>query len=195
VIPPGKADSVLVTTAGFSADSVVVDLSLDGGATYPIPLGTLHAVSPGPPHRIDYFVSDTLMTTQARVRGIAFRGAARDTARSDSLFLIQVPAAVQAEPLEAAPRFALLGNAPNPFNPRTEIRFEIDRPGPVMLRIYSAAGRLVRTLVREDALPSGRYRTEWDGRDERGTTVGSGVYVYQFSSQGRSITRKMTLLK
>ena len=193
-IPPGKADSVTVVAGGLSADSVLVELSLDGGATYPVLLGTLHAVAPGPPYRIDYWVAESLMTTQARVRGTAYRGAARDTAYSDSLFLIQAPVAVEPEAAKAAPRFALLGNAPNPFNPSTAIRFEIERPGPVTLRIYSAGGRLVRTLVREP-LPSGRYRTVWNGTDDRGAPVGSGVYVYEISSQGRSIARKMTLLK
>jgi subtilisin family serine protease len=193
-IPPGRADSVTVVTGGLSADSVLVGLSLNGGVTYPVVLGTLHVVTPGPPRRIDFFVADSLVTTQARVRGIAFRGASRDTAYSDSLFLIQAPVAVEPEGVTAAPRFALLGNAPNPFNPSTTIRFEIGTPGPVTLRIYSAAGRLVRTLVREP-LSSGRYRTIWNGQDDRGATVGSGVYVYQISSQGRTIARKMTLLK
>jgi hypothetical protein len=193
-IPPGKADSVLVVTGGLSADSVLVELSLDGGDSYPIALGTLHGVTPGPPHRVDYWVAESLMTTQARVRGIAWHGAVTDTAYSDSLFLVQAPVAVEPEGATAAPRFALLGNAPNPFNPETAIRFEIERPGPVLLRIYAASGRLVRTLV-DRSLAPGRYRTIWDGRDARGTPVGSGVYVYEISSQGRSIARKMTLLK
>lgn len=193
-IPPGKPDSVLVVTGGLAADSVLVELSLDGGGTYPIALGTLYGVTPGPPHRLDYMVADSLRTTSARLRGVAWRAAATDTAWSDSLFLIALAAAVEPEGATATPRFALLGNAPNPFNPETAIRFEIERPGPVRLRIYAPSGRLVRTLVDQPLAP-GRYRTVWDGRDGRGTPVGSGVYVYEISTQGRSMARKMTLLK
>ncbi len=193
-VPPGRPDSVVVVVGGFTADSVAVELSLDGGSTYPVALGTLYGVEPGPPRGIPYFVAESLMTTQARARATAHAGASTVTATSDSLFLIQAPTAVEAEGASPRPRFTLEANAPNPFNPSTSIVFEIARAGPVTLRIYSASGALVRTLV-EGVLPAGRFRTRWDGRDDHGTPVGSGVYLYAIGSDGKSLTRKMTLLK
>ncbi|HEY7726892.1 MAG TPA: S8 family serine peptidase [Candidatus Eisenbacteria bacterium] len=193
-LPPGKPDSVTVMTGNLTADSILVDLSLDGGGTYPIPLGTLYGVVPGTPTALSFFVAESLVTTQARVRATATAGAATVTAYSDSVFLIQAPVAVALEPSASAPRFALLPNSPNPFNPTTTIRFEVDRAGRTSLRIYDPRGRLVRALVNE-ALPAGRYRTVWDGTDDRGTAVASGVYLYAISSGGKNLTRKMTLLK
>ncbi len=194
LIPPGKPDSVQVAVGGATADSVRIDLSLDGGATYPIAVGVLNGVSPGPPRAISFFVAESLVTTQAKARGTAHFGSTVLSATSDSLFLFQAPVAVEAVGASPKPHLALEANAPNPFNPSTQIRFEIARPGPVTLRIYSASGRLVRTLV-DSALPSGRYRTLWDGRDDRGTPAASGVYLYAIGSEGKSLTRKMTLLK
>lgn len=193
-VPPGKPDSITVVTGNLTADSVVVDLSLDGGATYPIPLGTLYGVVPGPPHALSFFVADSLVTTEARARAVATAGGTTLTAYSDSLFLIQAPVAVEQEASPSAPRFALFPNSPNPFNPSTAIQFEVAHGSRVSLRIFDATGRLVRTLI-DEPLPSGRFRTVWDGRDDGGTTVGSGVYLYAISAEGKTLTRKMTLLK
>jgi flagellar hook assembly protein FlgD len=76
----------------------------------------------------------------------------------------------------------------------TTIRFELDRPGPATLRVYSVSGALVRTLV-ERSLPAGHYRSQWDGRDSAGRPVGSGIYIYRLTEGGRNLSRKMSLLK
>jgi hypothetical protein len=88
-------------------------------------------------------------------------------------------------------------NAPNPFNPQTRISYTI--PGaaggaPVTLRVYDVAGRLVRTLLNA-VQPPGVYALNWDGTDERGSRVSSGVYFYQLQCNGEAQTRKMILLK
>jgi hypothetical protein len=90
--------------------------------------------------------------------------------------------------------FALDQNWPNPFNPVTRIAFSIDRRGPVSLRIYDIAGRLVRTLV-SGSRPAGAYRETWDGLDASGARVASGIYFYRLESGQRSITRKALLLR
>jgi subtilisin family serine protease len=193
-LPPGKPDSIGVVTGSLTADSVVVDLSLDGGASYPVRAGTLYDVAPGPPRFLSFFVSDSLITTEARARAVATSGVATATAYSDSLFLILAPVAVEQEASPAAPRFTLFPNSPNPFNPRTTLLFELPRGGRVSLRVFDAGGRLVRTLV-DEPLPAGRFRTVWDGTDNRGAAVGSGVYLYAITTEGKTLTRKMTLLK
>jgi len=91
-------------------------------------------------------------------------------------------------------RFALLPNSPNPFNPQTEIRFDLAQEGRAQLSIYTADGRRVRTLVK-GALPAGRHAVAWDGRDERGNSVASGVYLMRLESGKETAARKIVLAK
>jgi hypothetical protein len=65
---------------------------------------------------------------------------------------------------------------PNPFSSTTTLRFTLRRPGRVSLRVFDVAGRLVRTLV-DDARPAGAAEARWDGRDDAGASVGSGIYL------------------
>jgi hypothetical protein len=91
--------------------------------------------------------------------------------------------------------FALYPNVPNPFNPTTRIRYDVARGGgEVSLRIYDVSGRVVRTLV--DGLQSaGRKSVEWDGRDDAGSQVASGVYFCRLVSPSYQRTNKMVLTK
>ena len=90
-------------------------------------------------------------------------------------------------PLLAAP-------APNPFNPQTELAFEIGDAGRARLAIHDAAGRLVRTLV-DAALPAGRHVRAWDGRDDAGRRVSGGAYLVRLTVDGRAApSRKVVLL-
>ncbi|RKZ20119.1 hypothetical protein DRQ50_00375 [bacterium] len=89
----------------------------------------------------------------------------------------------------------LLPNVPNPFNPRTGIRFELARGGRTRLAVYDLRGMLVRDLLDEE-LAAGLYRRVWDGRDRHGRTVGSGIYLYRLvTPDGAVRQRKMTLLR
>lgn len=99
---------------------------------------------------------------------------------------------VTTEPL--ARRLALEQNFPNPFNPRTRIRFSVDRTSPVTLSIHDVSGRQVRTLLDRPMVP-GVYVEEWDGRDAGGERVSSGVYFYRLQAGKRTLTRKMLMLK
>jgi hypothetical protein len=91
--------------------------------------------------------------------------------------------------------FALYQNVPNPFNPETTIRYDVpEGRGKVTLRIYDVSGRLVRTLVDGGETP-GAKMVNWNGRDNHGRTVASGVYFYQLESSSYTKTRKMLLMK
>ena len=90
--------------------------------------------------------------------------------------------------------FRLNQNYPNPFNPSTKITFALERPSRVSLNIYDILGRAVRKLVDED-LSAGEHLVAWNGADESGAAVASGVYVYRLSVDGQAVSRKMTLLK
>jgi hypothetical protein len=93
------------------------------------------------------------------------------------------------------PLFTRLGqNYPNPFNPRTSISFTVAEPGHVALRVYDLTGRLVRTLADEQRSPN-EYQLYWDGRDDAGKQVGSGVYYYSLEIGQERQTKKMVLLK
>lgn len=91
--------------------------------------------------------------------------------------------------------FALLGNTPNPFNPRTEIRFELSTGGPVLVDVYDLGGRRVRRLVDGEIRPAGRHQVTWNGADEAGRAQSSGVYLYQVTAEGRTLRGRMTMLR
>jgi hypothetical protein len=94
-------------------------------------------------------------------------------------------------------RQSILGleqNSPNPFNPVTSIRFTLDRTEMVSLKIYDASGKLVKSLVDRSMIP-GSYVEEWDGRDDHGNAVSSGLYFYRLVAGQRSISKKAILLK
>ena len=96
---------------------------------------------------------------------------------------------------EMVPSLAALDqNYPNPFNPATTIRFSLSEPAAVSLRIYDAAGRLVRVLA-ETPLSAGSHARDWDGTDSRGAAVSSGVYLYRLDAGSFSRTRKMILIR
>jgi hypothetical protein len=92
-------------------------------------------------------------------------------------------------------RYALYQNAPNPFNPTTEIRYDVPSAGGhVQLRVYDVHGRLVRTLV--DSEQSGGAKSlVWDARDDGGSLVATGVYFYRLDAPGFSETRKTVVMK
>jgi hypothetical protein len=99
--------------------------------------------------------------------------------------------AVSAAPL----RLAFHGNVPNPFNPKTELRFDLPAAARARLAIYDVAGRRVTNLLDRD-LAAGGYRLTWDGTDTRGVAVASGVYHARLEVAGQApMSRKMVLVR
>ncbi|MBD3348785.1 MAG: T9SS type A sorting domain-containing protein, partial [Candidatus Eisenbacteria bacterium] len=90
--------------------------------------------------------------------------------------------------------FRLVQNSPNPFNPVTSIAYHVPQKSEVSIRVYDVTGRLVRTLVDGMEAP-GVHEAVWDGRSDRGESVGSGVYFCVMEAAGFHDSRKMTLLK
>lgn len=88
----------------------------------------------------------------------------------------------------------LLHNYPNPFNARTEISYQVHMPCRVTLHIFDATGRMVRTLVTNQFRIPGRYRVQWDGRNDLGHSVSSGIYICQLQAGKIRYSIKMVLL-
>ncbi len=90
--------------------------------------------------------------------------------------------------------YQLLQNYPNPFNPETIIEYQVPKMGQVKLVIYNTLGQKVRTLVDKIQSP-GTYQVIWDGLDDYGQRVATGVYIYQLKGENALITKKMLLIK
>ncbi len=91
--------------------------------------------------------------------------------------------------------YILEQNYPNPFNPSTTIRFTLPINKTISLRIYNALGQEVRTLINNQTLTAGSHEIIWDGRDNHGNPVASGMYIYKLEFGNFSKSRKMMLLK
>jgi len=98
------------------------------------------------------------------------------------------------EPADALPGFALYEAYPNPAGGRSELRYSLPRTAPVAVRVYSADGGLVRTLV-DGVRPAGLSRIAWDGRDDAGRRAVRGVYYCRMTAPGFEIGRKLTLVE
>ncbi len=124
----------------------------------------------------------------------------------DNAFLGRVCAAVSGTQAKAAAgltgakaagrrEITILGNHPNPFNPRTEIGFSLPRSAVVRLGVFDAAGRRVRVLVDGEALAAGDHLVAWDGRDAGGRSAAAGLYFYRLEAYGRVLMGKMALVE
>jgi len=89
----------------------------------------------------------------------------------------------------------LFRNYPNPFNPVTVIEYSLPRRVPVRLQVFDVSGRLVRWLVRDRVQQPGFHRIQWDGRNDSGREVASGVYFLSLSVEGERRSAKLVVVK
>jgi hypothetical protein len=145
---------------------------------------------------------EKLTDVSISIEGLTF--SFRDkTARAGSAYLYRVDAVdalgqhslFESEVIRVpAGYLSLEQNYPNPFNPSTVIRFSLPNDGPMSLVIYDARGVLVRLLA-SGQKPQGFYSIEWDGRDAKGSRVGSGLYFCRIVAGKEHLSRKIVLLK
>ena len=118
--------------------------------------------------------------------------------RCVTTYRVVYPGITPVDPPHTPSRFALHAAFPNPFNPSTEITFEL--PGDASLQhvtslqIFDVHGQFVRTLV-DGVRGAGRHTVDWDGRDEMGRRASAGVYVYVLEAAGQRASEKMVMLK
>ncbi len=98
------------------------------------------------------------------------------------------------DPNVVAPGIFLSQNFPNPFNPETQIAFSLKNRTQVSLQIYNLRGQKVRTLV-NSVYPTGQNKVTWNGTDDNGNQVPSGIYLYRMDADKQTQTKKMVLLK
>ena len=93
-----------------------------------------------------------------------------------------------------AEAYKLIGNYPNPFNPSTTIEFSISSSQKTSFAIYDILGREIRTLFNKQ-LSSGYHSVVWDGKDNNGNVVNSGIYIYRIKTTDKTLAGKMILQK
>jgi beta-lactamase superfamily II metal-dependent hydrolase len=185
----GSQDTIRwVATDNAGVDSVSIYYSVDGGTSFP------YAVVTGQQNDSAFVWTIPDTPSESCVVKIVAYDPSRNSAQavSDSAFSISNPVGTGTIPEVA--RFGLLQNYPNPFNPVTRIEFSLDERARVSLAIYEISGKLVRILVNETE-PAGRHAAIWNGEDESGMHVASGVYVCRLEASGKTAMRKMVLLK
>jgi hypothetical protein len=114
---------------------------------------------------------------------------------------VVIPETIEEEPTTVRPEprpslhYSLGRNYPNPFNPVTTIPYSVPRKTHVAIRVFNVGGQLVRTLVDGVRNPGIVYKIVWDGTNNRGTPVASGMYFYHMMTKEYTESRKMLLLK
>jgi len=119
-----------------------------------------------------------------------FTVASQDTFR----FMTPLVSSVGTGPITQINLVRLHQNHPNPFNPVTRIQYELPAAAHVVIRIFNLLGQEVATLVNR-VEPPGMKSVIWDGKNEKGMDVNSGIYVYQLQAGGKTATRKMVLIR
>jgi flagellar hook assembly protein FlgD len=130
---------------------------------------------------------------------ISFNSTSDASALVSQLWLKETGADLNLKPWNAeegflSEYFVLEQNYPNPFNPETTIRFRTAESGKVDIAVFDILGRKVRTLVNE-TLSEGSHSIIWDGRNESGQSLASGIYFYRMQLKGHVQTKRMILLK
>jgi hypothetical protein len=117
------------------------------------------------------------------------------TSSYSTVFSFRVIATDVETPGELPKEFSLSQNYPNPFNPTTSIKFGLPVQAPVTMEIYNILGVKVRTLLRGEVMSAGLHQMEWNGKDDAGVSVTSGVYLYRINAGTFQVTKKMMMLK
>jgi len=126
--------------------------------------------------------------------GRYYKLSALDRHGNESAFALLTPDATTDVPGAGVTAIALDPPWPNPAGGEAELIFALPRAGPASLRIYDGQGRRIRILVGGDR-PAGRQSAHWDGRDDAGHTVRSGVYFARLAAAGRTIDVRFSLMR
>ncbi|MDO9548301.1 MAG: T9SS type A sorting domain-containing protein, partial [Candidatus Marinimicrobia bacterium] len=121
----------------------------------------------------------------------------RGSRQSESIFDLAIQGLVGIDRKSAGipPAYRLFRNYPNPFNSQTTIRFEIPEPATVRITVYNLLGQVVVTLIDNDFMAGGHYSCRWNGLNQNGEPVKSGLYIVSFQAGNYYSTQKIVFLK
>jgi predicted lipoprotein with Yx(FWY)xxD motif len=193
-VPKALAGEQSYTPVGLD---LTWDKSIDADlGHYAVYRGTSAGFVPGSGNLIASPKDTTLLDSSWRWNGgYYYKVSAIDIHGNESGFALLTPDNVTGTETPKAPAASYLAqNYPNPFNPTTRIAFGLSAPGHVSLRIYDAAGRLVRMFA-EGTRPAANYVEVWDGKDASGRAVASGIYFCRLDAGSFTQTKKMILLR
>ncbi len=145
------------------------------------------------------FLSDTTALLVPQLDGSYYWGVRAKDSQGyqtwcDEIFQISIQTGVESKSEQIPSRYHLSQNYPNPFNPETTVEYQLPRRDHVVLRIFDIRGSVVRTLIDEE-INAGRYKVLWDGQDEQGVFVSSGVYFMEIRTDHYIQHRKMILIR
>ena len=142
----------------------------------------------------ELFVAEGLGPEESQRKGIAIASTAPDAQVAESVKDLEGFSKIQSTEEEVPDVFVLHTNYPNPFNPVTTIEFELPEATVVRLEVFDMMGRRVATLV-DQRLGAGRHQTRWDARNDAGSPVASGVYIYRMQAGSFESVEQMILMK
>jgi len=115
---------------------------------------------------------------------------------ADTVSLTMNAVLTDVEVITAIPtEFSLGQNYPNPFNPSTTITFALPKAAPVTIEVYNILGAKVRTLFNNQVMNAAFHNVVWDGKDDNGTQMSSGMYLYRINADKFTASKKMMMLK
>lgn len=165
-----------------------LQFSNDGGASWQ------SIVSDLPESALSYnWTVPNVQTDSAQVKVTQDNNTGMDYSDASNNFTINTTTGIQ-ESINYAESFLLYPAYPNPFNPTTTIRYDLSEGSQISLAIYDVRGAKIKTLVDGFQSP-GEKSVKWDGRNERGNIVSSGVYIYRLQAGDDVKMNKMTFLK
>jgi len=118
-----------------------------------------------------------------------------DVAADQVITIVEAELTAMPEPPPLPDTYRLYRGIPNPFNPRTTLRFDLPEPATVTVQIFDITGRLIRTLLGGMARPAGEHRVSWDGVDELGLPVASGLYFCRLEAGTFRATERVLMVK
>ncbi len=199
-------DYAYAATSMYFIDSLEILCSTDSGQNWES-LVLLHGGPNGglvtAPHSTSEFVPDPdewetmKLTLPEGVTKFKFKAM---SAGGNDLFLDNIRICEQEgsvtliDDLEVPREYSLQQNYPNPFNPTTTIAFSLPQNSMVSLKIYDILGNEIRILI-DEVQPAGTHSIVWEGKDDRGLQVASGIYFCRFKSEGFTETKRMILIR
>jgi hypothetical protein len=188
----GADSTISLTIENVGTDTLVVDSILITNAAFSVDTSNF-VVLPFEMQEVEVTFAPTAQGQYDGLLRIASNDPANDTVDVAVSGYGEPPVGIENTP--ALPKtFAVSPNYPNPFNPTTKIKYQLPQTSEVRLTIYNILGQPVRTLL-NSRIEAGYHNVEWDGRNEFGAQVASGIYLYHFSADSYHKVQKMILMK